>query len=72
MKRWKLWTSLVLVVLMLILAFQNTEVVTFKLFFWSVAMSRVLVAALMFVAGAAAGFLLAEVLRHRRGRGAGG
>ncbi len=48
-------------VLVLIIAFQNTEMVTFHFFFWTISMSRILViVGFLFI-----GFLLGLLAGHR-------
>jgi uncharacterized integral membrane protein len=51
-----------LIALSLIIAFQNTEIVTFRFFFWTVSMSRILVIiGFLFI-----GFLLGLLAGYRR------
>jgi len=59
---------LVLVVLCLIVFFQNTEVVTFKLFFWELSMSRIVMLLFTLIIGIIIGYVLSTVLRGKRGR----
>ncbi len=57
---------LILTVLMVIIAFQNTEIVTIQLLFWSLTLSRILVLLFTFVLGAFAGILGGYLLRAGR------
>lgn len=58
-------TGLVLLLLLLvtILVVQNTEVVTLRFLFWEVALSRVLLLLLTFLAGGVLGYVLAKLRR---------
>lgn len=51
---------LVLTVLALIIAFQNQEVVTFHLFFWTISMSRILMMVGFLLIGFLVGLLVAK------------
>ncbi len=52
--------------LMIIIAFQNAEIVTIQLLFWSLTLSRILVLLGTFVMGAFAGILGGYLLRASR------
>ncbi|UCE42045.1 MAG: DUF1049 domain-containing protein [Candidatus Aminicenantes bacterium] len=55
---------IILMVLALIIAFQNQEIVTFHLFFWTISMSRILVIiGFLFI-----GFLLGLLTSYRSGK----
>ncbi len=56
---------IVLVMLTLTLVAQNTEVVTFQLFFWPLTMSRVILLAGALLVGVLIGFLLGRPWRRR-------
>ena len=56
---------LVLVVLCLVVFFQNTEVVTFKLFFWELSMSRIILLLITLIVGIVIGYVLTTVLRSK-------
>jgi putative membrane protein len=49
---------IILAVLALILALQNTEVMTFQLFFWTISMSRILMMVGFLIIGFLVGLLL--------------
>ena len=57
----KLIILLVVLLLALIVLFQNTHVVAFRLLFWSVEMSMVVLVLLILVIGFAIGFVLAKL-----------
>ncbi|UCG38967.1 MAG: LapA family protein [bacterium] len=54
----KHWVILILVVLVLILLMQNAEVVSFKVFFWQISMSRIIAFPLLVLLGVVIGFVL--------------
>jgi uncharacterized integral membrane protein len=54
----KKWTLIALGAAVLVFALQNTETVTVRFLAWDTSMSRVLLIALLFGAGLAAGWLL--------------
>ena len=54
---------LVLVVLCLVVFFQNTEVVTFKLFFWELSMSRIVLLLFTLIVGIIIGYVIATLRR---------
>lgn len=57
----KLIIIIVLTILALVIAFQNKEVVTFHIFFWTISMSRIL----MMVGFLVVGFLVGLLFRKR-------
>ena len=57
---------LVLLLLFLIVVIQNTEVVSVRLLFWDLTMSRIILLALSLAVGAIVGFLLGRPWRKRR------
>ena len=59
---------LVLVVLCLVVFFQNTEVVTFKIFFWELTMSRIVLLLITLIVGIVIGYVLTTVLRGKSDR----
>jgi len=61
MKRPKVIAILVIVVLLLIFLFQNTDIVTLRIYFWQISMSRIIFIPLVLVVGFALGFLAAKV-----------
>ena len=57
----KLIIIIILIGITLIIAFQNTEIVTFRFFFWTISMSRILViTGFLFI-----GFLLGLLVGYR-------
>ena len=52
---------IILAVLALILALQNTEVVTFQLFFWTISMSRILMMGGFLIIGFLVGLLVGRL-----------
>lgn len=62
----KLIAILVPIVLFLIILFQNTEVVTLKVLFWDISMSRILFIPLVALVGFGLGFLTAKVAGKKR------
>ena len=51
---------IVLTILALVIAFQNTEIVTFHIFFWTISMSRILMMVGFLVVGFLAGLLVSK------------
>jgi uncharacterized integral membrane protein len=64
--RWGLLALAVVVVLVLI--FQNTEIVTVKVLFWEFAMSRMILILLAVACGFVGGWVVARVSARRAGR----
>jgi uncharacterized integral membrane protein len=62
----KLIISLVLICLILILLIQNAETVEIEVFFWTIAMSRVLFMVVLLFVGVLGGWFLKTYFRHRR------
>lgn len=59
---------IVLGVLLAILFIQNTQVITYRLFFWKIAMSQVILVPVIFFLGFFAGYWLAHFGRRRTRR----
>ena len=59
---------LVLVVLCLVVFFQNTEVVAFKVFFWELSMSRIVLLLITLIVGIIIGYVLTTILRSKTRR----
>jgi uncharacterized integral membrane protein len=60
LKNPKVIIVLVLVALFLILLFQNTQVVTLKIYFWDIAMSQIILIPFVLLMGFVAGYLVAR------------
>jgi uncharacterized integral membrane protein len=60
-KRPKVIAIIVVSVLALILLFQNIDVVTFRMFFWTVEVSQLVLVVLMLAIGYVLGFLTAKL-----------
>jgi len=57
---------LVLFVLFVIILIQNTQVVTYRLFFWKISISQVILVPLIMLIGFVIGFIIAKVTGSRR------
>lgn len=56
----------IIILLVLIIFLQNTGVVTFRLFFWSVSMSQILLLPLIFLIGFVVGFAVNLILSRKK------
>lgn len=54
----KTWAVIILLFLCAVVLVQNMEVVTFKVFFWDVSMSRIIAFPLLVLTGVVIGYLL--------------
>ncbi|MCJ7500404.1 hypothetical protein MUP29_09120 [bacterium] len=67
----KSWVVIVLLFLCSVLLLQNMEVVTFKVFFWDITMSRIIAFPLLVLMGMVIGFALGKFVhagpKGRRG-----
>lgn len=59
----KTWTIIILLFLAAVLLFQNMEVVTLKVFFWKVSMSRIIAFPLLVLLGIFIGFFIGKYAR---------
>ncbi len=66
--KYKLISGAVLLVIILILIFQNTESIDIQLFFWTVSISRVLLMAVFFLFGAVIGWITNSYYRFMKTR----
>jgi uncharacterized integral membrane protein len=57
----KLIIGLILLILLAVLLVQNTQVVTFRLYFWKIAISQIILVPLAVILGFILGFLVAKV-----------
>ena len=60
MKNPKVIVGLILAALFLIFLFQNMQVVTLKIYFWQIAMSQIILIAIVLLIGFVAGYLVAR------------
>ena len=51
---------LILIVLAIVILIQNTQVVEVQIFFWKIAMSRIILIAFMLIVGFVIGYLVAK------------
>lgn len=58
---------LVLLLLSLVILIQNTQVVTLRVLFWHMSMSRILLIPLLMIIGFAIGYLVAALRRKKSG-----
>ena len=63
---WRLYAGLVLCVLLAVFIFQNMTVVTVRLLFWKIELSRALMLLVVFLTGIATGAALMGVRRKTR------
>jgi uncharacterized integral membrane protein len=54
---------LILVVLFVVIAIQNTQAVTIQILFWKISMSRIIFIPLLMLLGFVIGFLVAQVIK---------
>jgi len=57
----KLIVSLVVAILFLVFLLQNTQVVTLRLYFWSISMSQIILIPLTLILGFVAGYITARL-----------
>lgn len=62
----KLIALLVMMILALIILVQNTQMVTFKLFFWTAEISQLLLVLLMLAIGFVLGFIIAKLTGRKK------
>ena len=65
----KIIISFVIVVLILVIFFQNTQVVSFRIFFWKISMSQIILIPLTMIIGLVLGYVIGKLTgnRHKRG-----
>ncbi|MBC8385232.1 MAG: LapA family protein [Candidatus Cloacimonetes bacterium] len=56
---------LVLIILFLILLIQNTEVVDFKIYFWTISMSRIIIYPAILITGFIIGYIAAVISKKK-------
>ncbi|MDO9577407.1 MAG: LapA family protein [Candidatus Cloacimonadales bacterium] len=64
--KFKSYLILAILLLTAIILIQNTEVVEFKIFFWQISMSRIILFPALLVIGFIVGYIIAKVHRHKR------
>ncbi len=52
---------LIIAVLLLIIILQNTQIVTMRLFFWKISLSRIILLAVTLIVGFALGYFVGEI-----------
>ena len=62
----RLIISLVLICLVVVLLIQNAEIVEIEIFFWTIAMSRVLLMVILLCVGVLVGWFSKTYITHRR------
>ena len=68
-KKPKTIISFVIIVLLLIIFFQNTQVVSFRIFFWKISMSQVILIPLTMIIGLVLGYVIGKLTGNRNKRG---
>lgn len=58
--KWKIILGLVILALFVILLIQNTQIVTFSIYFWKVSISQVILVPIILLVGILLGMLLAK------------
>jgi uncharacterized integral membrane protein len=68
-KKPKTIVAVVIIALLLIIFFQNTQVVSFRIFFWKISMSQIILIPLTMIIGLAFGYVIGKLTgnRHKRG-----
>lgn len=64
----KRWLTVALAVVCLILLIQNSQVVSFNIFFWKISMSRIIAFPLLVLLGGVIGYVLGRYSRIGAGR----
>jgi len=57
---------LIIILILLIILLQNTQVMTFKLLFWKVTMSKIVLLVITMILGFIVGFLLRPTILRRK------
>lgn len=57
----------VIVVLILVIFFQNTQVVSFRIFFWKISMSQIILIPLTMIIGLVLGYVIGKLTGNRHG-----
>ena len=64
----KTYVLLISIVLAIILLVQNAQIVTFKVFFWKIEMSGIIMFLLILILGFIAGFVSAKLIEKKKNR----
>ena len=66
-KKPKTIISFVIIAVLLVIFFQNTQVVSFRIFFWKVSMSQIILIPLTMIIGLVLGYVIGKLTgnRHR-------
>jgi uncharacterized integral membrane protein len=62
----KIWIVAVLLVLLIIILFQNTQEVIFRIYFWKISMSQVILVPLSVLIGVLFGYYLAKTRKDKK------
>ena len=62
----KIWAVIVLLILLIIILFQNTQEVMFRIFFWKISMSQVILVPLAVLVGFLFGYFVAKTGRKKK------
>jgi uncharacterized integral membrane protein len=62
----KIWIVAVLLVLLIIILFQNTQEVIFRIYFWKISMSQVILVPLSVFIGVLFGYYLAKTRKDKK------
>ena len=66
MKNPKVIASVVVAALFIVLLIQNTQVVTFRLYFWTISISQIILIPLVLILGFVLGYLVCKLIGRRR------
>ena len=66
-KKPKTIVSFVIIVVLLVIFFQNTQIVSFRIFFWKISMSQIILIPLTMIIGLVLGYVIGKLTgnRHR-------
>ena len=65
MKKPKTIVAFAIIALLLIIFFQNTQVVSFRIFFWKISMPQIILTPLTMVIGLVLGYIIAKMTGNR-------
>ena len=64
-KKPKTIVAFVIIALLLIIFFQNTQVVSFRIFFWKISMSQIILIPVTMLIGLVLGYIIAKMTGNR-------